>query len=124
MSCTATSGYLTLLPYYPDESKLNIQDQFIDNLKSYHWSHLQLWKQVISTVPTFTKTDIPAVLKDTKEIPLGHLILNAYKSRKSGKHSVPRWTCLTTTIPTLTILGVEILLSFINIRKNLPRFTG
>ena len=34
MPCTATSSYLTLLPYYHDESKLNIQDQFIDNLIS------------------------------------------------------------------------------------------
>ena len=31
MSCTATSGYLTLLSYYHNESKSNIQDQFIDN---------------------------------------------------------------------------------------------
>ena len=34
MSCTATSSYLTLLPYYYNESRLNIQDQFTDNLKS------------------------------------------------------------------------------------------
>ena len=84
MSCTATSSYLTLLPYYHNESRLNIQDQFIDNLKSYNGSNLQIWKQFISTIPNFTKTDIPAILKDTKEISMIHLILTAHKFRKSG----------------------------------------
>ena len=50
MSCTATSNYLTLLPYYHNESKLNIQDQFIDNLKFYNGSNLKTWKPFISTV--------------------------------------------------------------------------
>ena len=31
-------------------------------------------------MPNFTKTDIPSILKDTKEIPMQHLILPAYKS--------------------------------------------
>ena len=34
-----------------------------------------------------------------------HLILTAYKFGKSGQISVPRWTYLTTMIPTLHILG-------------------
>ena len=63
MSYTATSSYLTLLPYYHNESKANIQD-----LKSYNGSSLQIWEQFISNLPNFTKTDIPTVLKDTKEI--------------------------------------------------------
>ena len=46
-----------------------------------------------------------------------HLILTAYKSRKSGQLSMPRWIYLITTIPTLTILGVGILLYFINVRR-------
>ena len=65
MSCTATSNYLNLLPYYHNESKSNIQVQFINNLKSDNGSHLQMWKPFISIVPNFTKTDIPVVLKDT-----------------------------------------------------------
>ena len=32
MSCTTTSCYLTLIPYYHNEGKLNIQDQLIDSL--------------------------------------------------------------------------------------------
>ena len=68
MYCTATSSYQTLLPYYHNENKLNIQDQFIDDLKSYNWSSLQIWKPFIPTAPNITKTDIPAVLNDSKEI--------------------------------------------------------
>ena len=48
----------------------------------------------------FHKTDIPAVLKDIKEIPMGYLILTAYKSRKSGQLSVPRRIYLASTILT------------------------
>ena len=81
---TATSSYLTLLLYYHNESKSNIEVHFIDNPKSYNGSRLQMWKACISTVPNFTKNDIPAVLKDTKEIPMRQLMLTAYKSRKSG----------------------------------------
>ena len=66
MSFTATSSYL-LLPYHHNESKSNVQDKFFDNLKSCNGSNVQIWKQFISTVPNFTKTDIPTVLKDTKE---------------------------------------------------------
>ena len=125
MLCTTTCSYLTLLPYYHNKSKSNIQDQFIDNLKSYNGSNFQIWKPFISTVHNLTKTDIPAILKDTKEIHMRHWILTAYKSRKSGQLSVSRWIYLTTTIPTLTILGWELLLSIINdLRKDLPRFTG
>ena len=91
MLCTTTSSCLTLLPYCHNESILNIQDQFIDNLKLYNESKLQIWKPFTSTVPNFTKTHIPALLKDTKEIPTRHLISSAYKSGKSGQLSVTRW---------------------------------
>ena len=96
---------------------MNIQDQFIDNLISYNGSSLQIWKPLISTVPNFTKTDIPALLKDTKEIPMRHLILTAYKSRKSGQFSVQKWIYLITMIPALTMLGVEITAAYYKCKK-------
>ena len=105
---TATSSYLTSVSYYHNESKLNIQDQFIANLKSYNGSNLLILKPFISTVPFFTKTDISAVLKDIKEIPMRHLILPSHKSRKSGQF-LPRWTYLPNSIPTVTILWVGII---------------
>ena len=77
MSSTATSSYLTLLPYYHNESKSKIEDQLIDNLKSYNESNFQIWKPFISTVPNFTKSYTPAVLKDTKKLLMRHLVLTA-----------------------------------------------
>ena len=117
MSCISTSIYLTLLPYYHNESKLNTQDQFLDNLKSYNGSNLQIWKSFISPMLNFTKTDIPAVLKDTKDIPTRHFILTAYKSRTSGQISMARWIYLATTIPTLTILGMGIIAVYYKCKK-------
>ena len=66
MSCAASSSYLTLLPYYQNESKSNIQDHFIDKLKNYNGSQIQIWKPLISVLPNFTKSDIPEMLKSTK----------------------------------------------------------
>ena len=117
MSCTGASSYLTLIPYYRNESKLNIQDQFTDNLKSYNGSYLQIWKPFILTMPNFTKPDIPTVLKDTKENPMQHLILTVYKSRKSGHFSVPRWIYLATTIPTLILVRVGIIAVYYKSKK-------
>ena len=57
MSCAASNSYLTLLPYYHDESKFDI-----------------------------TESDIPKMLKDMKETPMRHLIMTIFNSRKSGRH--------------------------------------
>ena len=55
MSCPAKSSNLTLMPCCQNQSKANIQDQFVDNLKSYNGSNLQNWELVISTMPNFTE---------------------------------------------------------------------
>ena len=68
-------------------------------------------------MPNFSKTDIPAVLKDTKDIPMRYLILTFYKSKRSGQFSVPRWIYLTAMIPTLTILGVGIIVIYYKWKK-------
>ena len=69
MSCTATSSYLTSLSYSHNESKFHIQDQFIDNRKSYNRSNLQIWKPFISTVPNFTKKISLQYWKTLKRFP-------------------------------------------------------
>ena len=86
MSCAVSSSYLSLLPYYHNESKSDIQDHFIENLKNYNGSQIQSWEPFISAIPTFTKSDIPEMLKDTKEIPMRHLIMTIFNSKESGKH--------------------------------------
>ena len=55
MSCTALSMYLTLLPYYHNESKSDIQDHFIENLKEYDGSKIEIWKPFTTAIPNFTK---------------------------------------------------------------------
>ena len=82
MSCTATSSYLILLPYCHNESKLNVQAKFIDNLISYNGSNLQIWKPFISTIPYLIKMDIPTALKDTKEIPCETFNFNCLQIEK------------------------------------------
>ena len=59
MSCASSSSYLTLLPYYHDESKSDIQDHFNEKLKDYNGSQIQIWKPFISAIPNFTKSNIP-----------------------------------------------------------------
>ena len=89
---------------------------------------LQIWKPFFSTIPNFTKTDIPAVLKDTRDIPIRQLILTAYKSRKSDQSSMPLWINFAITMPKLTILGVEIIPVYYKCKKKmlkgLLKFTG
>ena len=113
---------LAFLSYYHNESKSNIQNQFND--KSYNRSNLQIGKSFISTVPNVTKTDILAVLRDTKETSMRHLTLTAYKSRNSGQLYVLRCIYLTTTIPTLTTLGVEIIVVLIECKKSKGKKTS
>ena len=42
MSSAASSSDLTLLPYYHNESKSDIQDHFIEKLKNYNGSQFQI----------------------------------------------------------------------------------
>ena len=106
MSCTAMGSFLILLPYYQNESKSNIQNQFLDHYESYNGSNLQIWKLFISTMFLISQKQVSLpVLKDIKEIPMQTPDFNLpYKSRKSGQLSVPRWIYLATPLLTLTIL--------------------
>ena len=65
MSFTALSTYLTLLPYYHNESKSDIQDHFIENLKEYYASKVEIWKPFTTAIHNFTKSDISEMPKDT-----------------------------------------------------------
>ena len=44
MSCAVSSIYLTLLPNHHNDSKSDIQDHFIEKLKKYSGSQIQIWK--------------------------------------------------------------------------------
>ena len=104
---------LTLLPYYHNESKSVIQDHFIEKLKNYNGSQIQIWKPFISAIPNFTKSYIPVMLKDTKEIPMRHLIMTIVNSRMSGRHPGVEWIFIAViVISALTLLGLGLTLVF------------
>ena len=60
-------------------------NHFIEKLNC-NGSQIQILKPFILAIPNFTKSDIPEMLKDTKEIPMKHLIMTIFNSRKSGRH--------------------------------------
>ena len=91
MSCSASSDYLTLLPYYHNESKSDVSDQFINNLKSYNGSKFKIWEPFLENQPNFTKTDIRPELKDTKEIPMRHLLMIVNDKLAKGKDRLSVW---------------------------------
>ena len=109
----AIVSYPTLLPYYHNESKPDIQDHFIEKLKNYNGSDFQIWKPFISAIPNFTKSYIPEMLKDTNEIPMRHLIMTIFNSRKSGSHTGLVWIFTAIiVISALTLLGLGLTLVF------------
>ena len=113
MFCVASSSYLTLLPYFHNESKSDIQDHFIENLRTYNGSQIQIWKPFISAIPNITKSDIPEMLKYTKEIPMRHLIITICNSRKSGRHPGLEWIIIVViVISALNLLGLGLTLVF------------
>ena len=75
MSCSATSDYQTLLPYYHNESRFAVSNPLGNHLTSSNSTRIQLWEPFLSKLTNFTKIELPPKLKDIKEIPMGHLIL-------------------------------------------------
>ena len=89
------------------KSKSDIQDHFIKKLKNYNGSQVQILKPFISAIPNFTKSDIPEMLKDTKEIPMRHLIMTIFNSRKSIRHPGLEWIFIAIiVISALTLFGL------------------
>ena len=118
MPCPASSSFLTLLSYYHNESKSDIQDHLIEKFKNYNGSQIQIWKSFISAIPNFIKCDIPEMLKDTKGKPMRHLIMTIFNSRKSGRH--PGLQLILTAIiviSSLTLLGLGLTLCLLHIQE-------
>ena len=113
MSCAASSSCLTLLPYYHNECKSDFQDHFIEKLKSYNGSQIQIWKPLIYAIPKSTKNDIPKMKKDTKKYPCRHLTVTIFNSRRSGRHPGLEWIFIAIiVISALTVLGLGLALVF------------
>ena len=82
-TCTATSNYLTLLPYFFRESKYYIRDPLDKLIHLSNVSKIQLWNPVYDAISFLNQSDIqvPSELKEIGYIPMGHLV-NELKSLK------------------------------------------
>ena len=77
---------------------------------------------IFSDIPNFTKSDIPEMLNDTKEISMRHLIMTSFNSRKSGRHPGHEWIFIAViVISALTLLGWDKLFVFLCTR-DLPMY--
>ena len=100
-----------MLHYYHNKSKFDIQDHFIEKLKNYSGSQIQIWKPFISAIPNFTKSYIPEMLKGTKGVPIRHLIMTIFNSGKSGRHQCFEWIFIVIIlISASTLLVLELTL--------------
>ena len=65
------------------------------------------------------------MLEDTNKIPMKHLIMTIFNSRKSGRHPGLEWIFIAIIlIPALTLLGLVLILVFTYTRDLLRYPTG
>lgn len=74
MSCSATSDYLMLQPYYKKESVFHIRHEMIANLQEFNISKLKMWDSFKTELPEIKLSEIPETLKEINSIPMGNLI--------------------------------------------------
>ncbi len=67
-SCSATSEYLSLLPYYHKETTFETTDQFAKLLRYRPNVGTQLWKPIIDKFPKLNKIKVPKELEHVKQI--------------------------------------------------------
>ena len=93
-----------MLPYYHNESKSDVSDQFINNLKSYNGSKFKILEPFPENQPNFSKSDIPLELKDTKEIPMRHLLMIVNDKLVKGQYRLSVWV-YAIIIMTIAVFG-------------------
>ena len=59
MSCTASNEYMTLLPYYQEESKLQVHDSLQELLLSFVGMNASVWKPLHEAMPLFKPLIFP-----------------------------------------------------------------
>ncbi|XP_069106680.1 LOW QUALITY PROTEIN: uncharacterized protein [Argopecten irradians] len=72
-SCSASNHFLTLVPFYHEESQYNVNDPFQDLLSRYNFS-VNIWKPFQLALPNFTITNLPKELGTLENIPMNNLI--------------------------------------------------
>jgi hypothetical protein len=73
-SCSASSDYITLTPYYRGVSKYIATDEIKALFNGYDSSNMQVWQPFLAAMPNYSGTALPSELKGMTEIPMNHLI--------------------------------------------------
>ncbi|CAG2230956.1 unnamed protein product [Mytilus edulis] len=74
-TCTATNDFMTLLPFYNQQSKFtSTDDSFIRIINNYDLTSKKLWEPFHQSFPKFNLTKLPKELDQIKEIPMDDLI--------------------------------------------------
>ena len=103
-SCTATNGYMTLLPYYKQRSNSQIKDTFQAFLNQYQSEVPTIWKTCHKIIPSEKKIKIPSKLKRIKVIPLNTLSYELDDLENIESEGPDYWICLLGTTLFLLIL--------------------
>ena len=132
LTCSASNGYLTLPPYFHQESKKVIHDSLEEIIK---WTNvsLKMWAPFTQWFPNFTKASIPDELRDIEPFPMSHFIsrLHNLRNLKAMKSGWPWWVYLIIIAVVISVVCVIAIFLYIKLRTNLfkslsakQKFTG
>ena len=85
MTCSAHNREITLLPYFFSQTKCHMKSEpFFAMLRESNVSEVQIWRPFISSLPNFSKTELPEILKTVDKIPMSEFInrMQAYRQIK------------------------------------------
>lgn len=126
-ACVGLSDYLTLPPFYHQESKFLENGPIMDLIKfPQNLTDFDLWKPFIKSFPKFSEDKLPPELSEVETIPMNHLVrqlhsLRTMELQKTSKNSDALYTLILLVIPVVFI----ILYVFRNRIKNaVPWFSG
>ena len=92
MRCSASSDYVTLMPYYHKESTYVVTDIYSELLRLNNKTELKIWDPFKYKLPNFTSIEVPQELQDLEKIPMGNLINRLHNTRDIVKdNGTPEW---------------------------------
>ena len=68
MTCVASNDFITLPAFYHFDSVIRISAPWLEELKSYNFSNIDIWKPLYTSMPAFNSTKIPPRLKAMKRL--------------------------------------------------------
>ena len=75
MSCKASNGYMSLMPYYQKESKSEVEDSISELLLNARVANTAIWKPFHEKLPDLSSIQLPDRLQTVEQIPLRKLIM-------------------------------------------------